>query len=185
MDRGERPFDNRPAGQNNQRQMPGSGGRQPRQDSSPKAQNETRHTPKMPAAGEDRPRIQNAPPAAGLRTQSVVRLPTGGAKVSLQSLKSSEKGKDEPPADVPTIREMKQQHAVPESRKEVNTADLRSILNQMMSEKKPEVKPEEIKKPIDMSIEDDKKHSEGQGKPVSDKETSSGNILKPGDTVKF
>ena len=216
-DRGQRPFDNRPAGQNNQRQMQGPGERQLRQDlprtsiqnpavlpqdrdsqvssrslipdgkmrdESPRAQHEARHTPKAPAVQEDRSRIQNAPPAAGLRTQSVVRLPTGGAKISLQSLKSSEKEKDEPPADVPTIREMKQQHTVSESRKEVNTADLRSILNQVMSEKKPDTTPTEAKKPVNVP-EGNKKFADHHSKQVSDKETSSGSILKPGDTVKF
>ena len=173
--------------------MGSSGGRPPRQDSSSRPQGDARRgsnagkrdraPERVQMSERDRAQPQQPSSAPGFRSQPVVRVPTGGAKVSLQSLKSSEKEKDEPPPDVPTVRAMRQQPDLSESRKEVNTADLRSILNQVMSEKKPDVKPEN-KKPADAAAQSQDR-ADDQAEPISEKDQSSRNILKPGDTIKF
>ena len=126
------------------------------------------------------------PLSRGVRSQPIVHVPTGGTKISLQSLKSSEKDKDEPPSDIPTIREMKQESRLSEPRKEINTADLRSILDRVLNEKKLDIKPEEDEKTVSVITAD--LIQAVTIKPVKENAEIKkfiGNILKPGDTIKF
>lgn len=110
-------------------------------------------------------------PFSGVRSQPIVRVPESSPKLSLNILKQAEQ---EIHASKPAVtREVVHEPAKTISPKEVNTSDLRGMLNQFLSEKKENGAVPEQKN----STEEEKKVL----KPPQDEQ----NILKPGDTIKF
>lgn len=143
---------------------------------------------------QERQREQRNPgPSLGVRSQPIVRVSQGSTKVSLQSLKSIEKEMP-PPDGMAAKKDVSRQSTPTKSQKEVNPAldrrafkgvvnasDLRSILNQVLSEKNNKA-PDAAQLPKEMPIETPPIASHED---VAHTPPSSGQILKPGDTIKF
>lgn len=132
--------------------------------------------PFRPSEPRERSRIperrqeEQMPLHPGVRSQPIVRVPESSPKLSLSTLKSSEK---EIPDPGPIQKEVKQERAEVKSSKEVNTSDLRGMLNQFLSEKKEKV-----------AVPEQKNNTEEEKKVLKSPQDEQ-NILKPGDTVKF
>jgi len=128
-------------------------------------------------ADEGRQELRNALPLSGVRSRPIVRVPQGSVKMSLQSLKSSEKEKTLPDG-MSSKKDVVREPASLRAQKEVNTSDLRSILSGIMNERR-NVKPDpRVEVPVGQS------ESVMPEKMESEKPSESG-VLKPGDTIKF
>ncbi|MDP3769589.1 MAG: CxxC-x17-CxxC domain-containing protein [Candidatus Sungbacteria bacterium] len=187
----ERPQESRR--QDHRDQRPDSGPVRPRRDSPPRGQeqrkpptNVDRERSQRPQRGserddrrsdENRQESRNISPLNGVRSQPIVRVPQGSAKMSLQSLRSSEKEASLPDG-MASKKDVVRESAPLRAQKEVNTSDLRSILSEIMSERK-DIKPETPKEiPVEQS-------SPMQSEMENEKTPESGQILRPGDTIKF
>ena len=190
----ERSFRDRPQEprrQDNRDQRSDSGPMHSRQDTSPRGQ-EPRRPPMNPdrehsqrgperdnrRSDDNRQEPRNVLPFGGVRSRPIVRVPQGNVKVSLQSLKSSEKEKTLPDG-MSSKKDVVRDFAPLKQKKEVNTSDLRSILSGIMNERK-EVKPELREETLveqPQSVQSEKTENE--------KPPESGQILKPGDTITF
>ena len=124
-------------------------------------------------------------PQGGLRSHAVVRTPEKSVKISLQSLKPSEKEVLTP--SIALQEEMKEKSGQGAERKVVNTSDLRDMLKRVLDENT-----------ADTPVSETSEQTRGQSlilkknntaandeKSVSDAQSSIGKILKPGDTIKF
>ncbi len=133
---------------------------------------------------QDRREQRSSPLPAGVRSRPIVRVPQGSVKLSLQSLKSPEKSPehDAPPEGVASKREMIQRTHHAASHKEVNTSDLRSMLDEVLNAAQHAKTSSEQKQDSAPPVSSD-------DRPHEEKKASSGappgQILKPGDTIKF
>ena len=119
----------------------------------------------------------------GFRSRPVVRTPEKSPKISLQSLKPSEKE-----ALAPAIalkEEINEKSKSDVGRKEANTSDLRDMLAQVLNETTkvpmpplPVPPPPPTNNGAENNIDDEKES-------IPHKPPSSGHVLKPGDTIRF
>lgn len=124
------------------------------------------------------------PPSSGFHSQPVVRTPAHSPKISLQSLKPSEKE-----ALAPAIalqEEVKEKSGEDTGRKEVRTSDLRDMLKKVLDETANASVLETSEQTRDRSQILKKNNTTAHDeKSASDAQSSIGKILKPGDTIKF
>ncbi|MDP3769749.1 MAG: CxxC-x17-CxxC domain-containing protein [Candidatus Sungbacteria bacterium] len=138
-----------------------------RQEPRPFKPSEPRERPKMPEQRQE----ERMSPGPGVRSQPIVRVPQSSPKVSLSTLKSSEKEISVPKPIQKEVRH-EQVEAPGTLSNGVNTSDLRGMLNQFLSEKKEKVVSQEQQSDTQEEI---------KSKPSKDEQ----NILKPGETIKF
>jgi hypothetical protein len=145
-------------------------------------QTQTHNNPRFSPKNEEKTNIS---PSVGFRSQPVVRTSEKSPKISLQSLRPSEK--EASAATIALKEEVKEKSEQDTKRKEVNTSDLRDMLKQALDEhaanpsmSKAPGRTSHVPPPVVAENDaDDKKEL------ILHQPTSSGHILKPGDTIKF